>query len=94
MIYGELSNVVKKQMKPDAGCGPDGTSLGMLNLLSESWLLFLLMILNTLFISGSYLIAWTLSKLIILFKKGLAMDCGNYRGISVIDCIAKCYDYI
>ena len=38
--------------------------------------------------------AWTLSKLIMLFKKGLAMDCGNYRGISVIDCLAKCYDYI
>ena len=94
IVYGELSNVVKKQMKPDAGCGPDGTSPGTLNLLPESWLLFLLMILNTLFISGSYPVAWTLSKLIMLFKKGLAMDCGNYRGISVIDCIAKCYDYI
>ena len=94
IAFGELDHVVRKQLKPDAGCGPDGNSPGTLNLLPHTWLVFLLMILNTLFTTGGYPVAWTLSKLIMLFKKGLAMDCGNYRGISVIDCLAKCYDYI
>ena len=94
ILFNELEHVVKKQMRPDAGCGPDGTSPGSLCLLPETWLLFLLMIVNTIFVSGTYPISWTFSKLFMLFKKGLAMDCGNYRGIGVIDCIAKCYDYI
>ena len=29
-----------------------------------------------------------------LFKKGDSMDTGNYRGISIIDSIAKLYDYV
>ena len=29
-----------------------------------------------------------------LFKKGIRIDCNNYRGISVIDNIAKIYDYV
>ena len=38
--------------------------------------------------------SWTISKLLMLFKKGSTMDCGNYRGISIIDALAKCYDYL
>ena len=29
-----------------------------------------------------------------LFKKGARLDCNNYRGISIMDAIAKIYDYI
>ena len=29
-----------------------------------------------------------------LFKKGHRLDCGNWRGISIINAIAKLYDYV
>ena len=85
---------MKKQNKPGKSCGPNGNSPGILNLLPMSWLVFLLALFNTIFISGMYPVTWGLSKLLMLFKKGLTMDCGNYRGISIIDSLAKCYDYL
>ena len=92
--FGELRHVVTKQINPNKSCGPDGLSPGTLKLLPNLWLSFLLTILDILFISGSYPIVWVCSKLIMLYKKGLPMNCGNYRGISVMNCIAKCYDYL
>jgi len=90
----ELNHVIHKQIKPDRSCGPNGNSPGTLKLLPTSWLLFLLSLLNTIFITGAYPTSWTFSKLIMLFKKGLPMDCGNYRGIGIINSLAKCYDYL
>ena len=90
----EVQQVIGKQIKPDKGCGPDGISPGALKLLPISWLLVLLTILNTLFQSSSYPVSWATSKLIMLFKKGSRMVCGNYRGISIIDALAKLFDYL
>ena len=90
----ELDHVVSKQVKPDRSCGPSGTAPGTLKLLPMPWLIFLLSLLNTIFLTGTYPVKWTISKLLMLFKKGLPMDCGNYRGISIIDSLAKCYDYL
>ena len=92
--FGELHHVVTKQVKPNKSCSPDGLSPGTLKLLPNLWLLFLLTSLNILFISGSYPIVWVCSELIVLYKKGLPMNCGNYRGISVMNCITKCYNYL
>ena len=69
-------------------------SPGILKLLPANWLLLLLVMFNTLFTSGVYPIIWTLSKLIMLFKKGLTMSCGNYRGITIMNALSKCYDYL
>ena len=90
----ELDHVVSKQIKPDRSCGPSGTAPGTLKLLPMPWLIFLLSLLNTIFLTGTYPAKWTFSKLLMLFKKGLTMLCGNYRGISIIDSLAKCYDYL
>merc|ERR1739841_118271 len=38
--------------------------------------------------------AWSAAKLIMLFKKGAKLDCNNYRGISIINAVAKIYDYV
>ena len=92
--YNELHHVAKKQVKPDKSCGPNGSAPGTLKLLPVPWLMFLLTLLNTIFLNGLYPITWTISKLLMLYKKGLTMDCGNYRGISIIDALAKCYDYL
>ena len=88
----ELDHVVMKQVKPDKSCGPNGNSPGTLKLLPLPWLLFVLSLFNTIFLAGAYPVNWTISKLIMLFKKGLPMDCGNNRGIGIIN--SKCYEYM
>ena len=90
----ELLHVVDKQIKPDKSCDITGLSPGVLKMLPISWLGVLLIIFNTLFVAGLYPITWTSSKLIMLFKKGSVMNCGNYRGISIMQVLSKCYDYL
>ena len=43
---------------------------------------------------NGYPAQWAYSRLNMLFKKGVYMNCDNYRGISVINCISKIYDYV
>ncbi|CAL4246672.1 unnamed protein product, partial [Meganyctiphanes norvegica] len=59
-------------------------TLNMVNILSDTF--------NVIFQNLSYPAQWTYSKLITLFKSGNRMDCGNYRGISIMDTLAKVYD--
>ena len=90
----ELLHVVEKQLKPDKSCDVTGLSPGVLKMLPITWLGLLLTIFNMLFLTGSYPVSWTISKLIMLFKKGLVMMCGNYRGITIMNVLSKCYDYL
>ena len=89
----ETANAIHKHLKAGKQAGPDGNSPGTFHLLPASWVLFLVSLLNLVFRS-SYPIAWGKAKLSMLFKKGNSLETGNYRGISVIDSIAKLYDYI
>ena len=89
----EVSDVLDNQVKPNKGCGPDGNSPGVFKLLPGQWVLFLCFLFNIVFVAG-YPIAWSSAKLVMLFKKGLRSICGNYRGISVINAVAKIYDYV
>ena len=43
---------------------------------------------------AGYPLIWTSAKLRMLFKKGLRTDCNNYRGISIMNAVAKIYDYV
>ena len=90
----ELLHVVDKQVKPDKSCDAAGLSPGVLKMLPINWLGLILIIFNMLFITGIYPVSWTVSKLIMLFKKGPVMNCGNYRGISIMQVLSKCYDYL
>ena len=89
----ETTDAISKQMKPGKQAGPDGNSPGVFHMLPATWIVFLTALLNLVF-NCSYPLAWTKAKLSMLFKKGDSLDTGNYRGISVIDAIAKLYDYI
>lgn len=89
----EVSEVLDNHVKPDKGCGPDGNSPGVYKLLPGQWITFLCLLFNIVFVA-SYPVAWSSAKLIMLFKKGSRMICGNYRGISVINAVAKIYDYV
>ena len=90
----ELLHVIDKQVKPGKSCDTNGLAPGVLKMLPINWLGFLLFIFNALFIAGLYPITWTVSKLIMLFKKGSVMNCGNYRDISIMQVLSKCYDYL
>ena len=61
----------------------NGISPGLFKLLYTSWLQFILVIFNVIFLCVKAPSYWTISKLIVLFKKGKRCLCGNYRGISI-----------
>ena len=89
----EMEDVIHKQLKPNTGCGPDGIAPGLFRSLPIQWLLNLTILLNCVFFNA-YPVKWTYANLHMLFKKGDKANCDNYRGISMINSVAKIYDYI
>ena len=59
---------------------------------SYTWLMFLLTLFNIIFQLLIYPVQWVYSKLVVHFKSGNRMACENYRGISIMDTLAKVYD--
>ena len=88
-IQSQINNI-----KPGKACGPDGVSPGVLKMLPSQWLLKLAVLFNALFLSASYPSLWTLARFFTIFKKGNRQEPKNYRGITVINCLAKLYDMI
>ena len=70
-----------------------GVTPAIFTCLSMPWIIFVTNMLNMVFCSDNYVFPakWCYNKLIVLFKKGARMICGNYRGISVGDSIGKLY---
>ena len=69
-----------------------GFSPALLVNLPVTWLMFLLTLFNVVFQGFCFPITWCFSKLIVIFKTGDRMLCDNYRGISIMDTLAKVYD--
>ena len=59
-----------------------------------NWIAFLASFFSTILLQQSYPQCWTVTKLITIFKKGAKLSCDNYRGISLMDSVAKVYDSI
>ena len=89
----EVSDVLQKQLNANKSAGADGLSPSLFKQFPVQWILALSVILNNVFVQG-YPAKWAYSRLSMLFKKGDFMNCNNYRGISVINCISKIYDYV
>ena len=89
----EVQGVIDRQLKPNKGCGPDGLSPRLFAILPVQWILILTHLFNIVF-NSLYPEEWRFAKIITLFKKGDTSECGNYRGISVMNSIPKIYDYI
>ena len=70
-----------------------GIDPGFLKILPMNWILLITVIFNRIFV-GTYPQAWCFSKFIVLFKKGCRYMCGNYRGITITDTLAKLYDKV
>ena len=83
-----------KLLKPNKAPGPDGLSPGIFRSLPEQWLLLLASLFNVVFYSCSYPLEWSKAKLVTIYKKGDKAKVENYRGINVINSIAKLYDMI
>ena len=85
-------DVAMHQLK--AGKSYTGLCPGLLIQLPIIWLIFFLTLFNIVFQGFKYPVQWSYSKLITLFKSGDRMCCGNYRGISIMDTLAKVYDIL
>ena len=81
-------------MKSDKSCGLDGIPPGVYKLLTPEWIILITALFNLIFTSSCYPISWSKAKLFMLFKRGNRKDPNNYRGISVINSIAKLFDMI
>ena len=81
-------------MKANKSCGPDGIPPGVYKLLTPSWILLITSLFNHIFTSASYPVSWSKAKLFMLFKRGNRKDPNNYRGISVINSVAKLFDMV
>ena len=87
----ELDEALKDMNMNKSYCG---LCPGLFVRLPALWLMFFLTMFNTLFLSLNYLLHWGYSKLVVLFKSGDRMVCGNYRGISIMDTLSKIYDIL
>ena len=70
-----------------------GVTPAIFSCLPPIWITFVTQILNMVFLSDnfSFPLKWCYNKLIVLFKKGARLICGNYRGISIGDTLGKVY---
>ncbi len=89
----EIEQQIKK-LKSDKASGPDGLSPGILKWLPGQWLVLLAHIFNVIFVTRVYPKEWSRAKLCTIFKKGNKNDVRNYRGISIINSMAKLYDMV
>jgi hypothetical protein len=71
-----------------------GVPPGLLKLLPPKWMPFIAQLLSGIFLQPQYPQTWRGTKLAMLFKKGDRMICDNYRGISLMDTLAKLLDVI
>ena len=57
------------------------------------WLTFITQLLNLIFLDKnySYPVKWCYNKFVVLFKKGIRLNCGNYRGLSIGESLSKLY---
>ena len=81
-------------MKANRGGGPSGIPPGILKILPASWVVFLTIVFNMMFMSTTFPVAWSPSRLIVIFKKEARTSCDNYRGIAIMDSFVKRFDLL
>ena len=83
-----------KSLKKNKSGGPSGVPPGFLKLMPPRWIIFLATFFPMILMTSIYPCMWSYTKLIVLFKKGSRNVCTNYRGISLMDSLAKLFDSI
>ena len=67
---------------------------GIYKFLAPAWIITIATLFNCILTSATYPASWSRAKLFMLFKLVNSTDPNNYRGISVIDSIAKLFDIV
>ena len=83
-----------RSLRPKKSGGPSGVPPGLLKVLPGNWIAFLASLFSAIMYSSSYPTTWTYTKLVTIFKKGARLSCDNYRGIALMDSLAKLYDIV
>ena len=76
------------------GGGACGTPQGLLKVPKDKCIIYITMLRNLVQLMPFTPVHWAFSRLIVLFKKGNKLDCGNYGGIAIMDSIAKLFDLL
>ena len=82
------------RMHPDKACGPDGLPPGVFSLLPVQWILAIVTLFNNVFVTGTCPSSWIKTKVFTIFKKGDKSNPHNYRGISILNSMAKLFDMV
>jgi hypothetical protein len=75
-------------------CGADGISAEMLKCGLEAAVPFLTKLFNIMFSKGIYPKEWAKAIIIPIFKRGNVHNADNYRGVSLLSIVSKCYTKI
>lgn len=89
----EVSDQLRK-LKGNKACGPDGVPPGILKVLPATWVLTITALFNNVFMSALYPPSWISARLFTIFKRGSRVLVANYRGITIINSLAKLYDMV
>ena len=82
-----------KQLKSNKAAGTDGAPPGVLKLLTVEWIVLLTFMFNLIF-QCIYPQQWCIARMFMIFKKNARLEPSNYRGISIINALAKLYDMV
>jgi hypothetical protein len=80
-----------KSIKNKAFIGVCG---GLFRHLPRMWIMYITQLFNVIFLNSQYPPSWRASLLVVLFKSGSKLQCGNYKGITSMDSTAKLYDQL
>ena len=92
--YVEEVRFQMKKLKPNKASGPDSVPSALFKVLPAEWITYITALFNNIFITGSYPTNWETAKLFCIHKRGSKTVPNNYRGINVINTIAKVYHMV
>ena len=88
----EIDRCIRK-LKAEKAYGVDGIAPGLLKHLPDEWITMITVLFNAVF-DGEYPDSWSQARVVNIYKKGDRLQPQNYRGISVMNAMAKLYDMI
>ena len=93
ILEGEVLLAIKN-LKPGKSSGLDGILAEMLKSAGNTLAGFLTDYFNELFKNGEYSDLWTQVIIVLIHKKGYTDVLDNYRGVSLLSILGKCYTAI
>lgn len=83
-----------RNLKKGKACGSDEVLAEMLKLVADTAVHFLTKLFNILFDQGIYPDEWAKAIIVPIFKKGDPKLTANYRGVSLLSLVSKCYTFV